>query len=146
MWPYDEAVVMAGFSSSSDAARFPPRAPLSEPPLTPLHWVRPPLPPSHATHHSLLILVLIPAMFSGGQELALLTSLTLDTRSVFTSYTHRSPLAADVTFNVKDFRAMTALCTALGADVALRLEVAGAPLVVEPHFRGLRVGGSQLLG
>ncbi|GIL57565.1 hypothetical protein Vafri_12774 [Volvox africanus] len=77
----------------------------------------------------------------GSQEAALLTSLTLDTRAVFTSYSHSSPLAADVTFNVKDFRAMTSLCTALGADVALRLEAAGAPLVVEPHFRGLREGG-----
>ncbi|EFJ49453.1 hypothetical protein VOLCADRAFT_89888, partial [Volvox carteri f. nagariensis] len=76
----------------------------------------------------------------GGQESALMTSLTLDTRSVFTSYSHSSPLAADVTFNVKDFRAMTALCTALGADVALWLQMAGAPLVVEPHFRGLREG------
>ncbi|GLI67952.1 hypothetical protein VaNZ11_012284 [Volvox africanus] len=76
----------------------------------------------------------------GSQEAALLTSLTLDTRAVFTSYSHSSPLAADVTFNVKDFRAMTTLCTALGADVALRLEAAGAPLVLEPHFRGLREG------
>ncbi|GIL92700.1 hypothetical protein Vretifemale_20210 [Volvox reticuliferus] len=73
----------------------------------------------------------------GSQESALLTSLTLDTRAVFTSYSHSSPLATDVTFNVKDFRAMTTLCTALGADVALRFEAAGAPLVVEPHFRGL---------
>ncbi|GIL92701.1 hypothetical protein Vretifemale_20210 [Volvox reticuliferus] len=76
----------------------------------------------------------------GSQESALLTSLTLDTRAVFTSYSHSSPLATDVTFNVKDFRAMTTLCTALGADVALRFEAAGAPLVVEPHFRGLLVG------
>ncbi|KXZ55702.1 hypothetical protein GPECTOR_2g1252 [Gonium pectorale] len=75
-----------------------------------------------------------------GQESALLTSLTLDTRSVFTSYSHASPDAADVTFNVRDFRAMAALCTALGADVALRLEGAGAPLLVEPHFRGLAEG------
>lgn len=34
---------------------------------------------------------------------------------------------------------MSGMCTALGADVALRMETAGAPVVVEPHFRGLRV-------
>ncbi|KAG2435691.1 hypothetical protein HXX76_006890 [Chlamydomonas incerta] len=64
-----------------------------------------------------------------GQESALQTSLTMDTRSVFTSYCHNSEHPADATFNVK------------GADVALRMETAGAPVVVEPHFRGLREGG-----
>ncbi|KAG2451330.1 hypothetical protein HYH02_003935 [Chlamydomonas schloesseri] len=76
-----------------------------------------------------------------GQESALQTSLTLDTRSVFTSYCHNSEHPADATFNVKDFRTMSGMCTALGADVALRMETAGAPVVVEPHFRGLREGG-----
>ncbi|GFR48808.1 hypothetical protein Agub_g10759, partial [Astrephomene gubernaculifera] len=37
----------------------------------------------------------------GGQESALQTSMTLDTRSVFTSYSHASHEAADVTFNVR---------------------------------------------
>ncbi len=50
-----------------------------------------------------------------------------------------SPVASDVTFNVRDFRSMAALCTALGADVTMRLEGPGAPVLVEPHFRGLPV-------
>ncbi|KAG2501643.1 hypothetical protein HYH03_000147 [Edaphochlamys debaryana] len=75
-----------------------------------------------------------------GQDQTLQTSLTLDTRSVFTSYHHASDMAVDVTFNVRDFRTMCGLCAALEADVALRFELAGAPVLVEPHFRDVAEG------
>lgn len=42
--------------------------------------------------------------------------------------------AIDVTFNVKDFRCMVQLCEAMPANMVLRFEAPGAPLVVEPHL------------
>lgn len=40
----------------------------------------------------------------------------------------------DVTFNLKDFRAMLQLCDGLRADICLRFDSAGDPLVVGPHL------------
>ncbi|DBA81778.1 hypothetical protein WJX77_008673 [Trebouxia sp. C0004] len=67
---------------------------------------------------------------------ALYTQLSLDTREVFLQYQHSSDAVSDVTFNLKDFKHMLSMCESLGASVAIRFDQPGAPLVVEPHFRG----------
>ena len=71
---------------------------------------------------------------------ALFTQLSLDTREVFLHYQHNSDAVSDVTFNVKDFRHMLSMCESLGASVAIRFDQPGAPLLVEPQFRGTYVG------
>ena len=70
---------------------------------------------------------------------ALYTQLSVDTREVFLQYQHNSDAVSDVTFNVKDFRHMLSMCESLGASVAIRFDQPGAPLVVEPQFRGTHV-------
>ena len=77
---------------------------------------------------------------------ALYTNLSLDTREVFLQYQHNSDAVSDVTFNVKDFRHMLSMCESLGAGVAIRFDQPGAPLVVEPQFRGSHVSRSYLQG
>ena len=42
--------------------------------------------------------------------------------------------ATDVTFNLKDFKCMVQLCEAMTANMILRFDQPGAPLVVEPHL------------
>ena len=66
---------------------------------------------------------------------ALYTQLSLDTREVFLQYQHNSDAVSDVTFNLKDFKHMLSMCESLGANVAIRFDQPGAPLVVEPQFR-----------
>ena len=78
-------------------------------------------------------------MSAGDADKALFTHLSLDTREVFLQYHHNSDAVSDVTFNVKDFRHMLSMCESLGASVAIRFDQPGAPLVVEPHFRGTYV-------
>ncbi|GAB4818714.1 hypothetical protein N2152v2_005760 [Parachlorella kessleri] len=73
----------------------------------------------------------------GHVDKSLFTQLAVDTREVFLSYSHNSGTAegdADVTFNLKDFKAMLSLCENLNSNVMLRFEGPGQPLVVEPHF------------
>ena len=41
---------------------------------------------------------------------------------------------SDVTFNLKDFKAMLSLCEAMHADVAIHFDTPGQPLVVGPHL------------
>ena len=69
-------------------------------------------------------------------ESALRTQLELDTQKAFLGYEHRGSDPADVTFNLKDFKAMLSLCEAMSANVAIRFETPGNPLVVKPHLRG----------
>lgn len=78
-------------------------------------------------------------MTAAHADKALFTQLSLDTREVFLQYQHNSDAVSDVTFNVKDFRHMLSMCESLGASVAIRFDQPGAPLVVEPHFRGTHV-------
>lgn len=80
---------------------------------------------------------------------ALYTQLSLDTRELFLQYQHSSDAVSDVTFNLKDFKHMLSMCESLGASVAIRFDQPGAPLVVEPHFRGNHVSstlGLHLIG
>jgi hypothetical protein len=42
--------------------------------------------------------------------------------------------ATDVTFNLKDFKCMVQLCEAMPANMIIRFDQPGAPLVVEPHL------------
>lgn len=51
--------------------------------------------------------------------------------------------ASDVTFNLKDFKAMLWLCENLNSDVMIRVAGTGMPLVVEPHFHGARVSRAE---
>ena len=71
---------------------------------------------------------------AGKAEQALQTQLAVDTHEVFLSYQHSADAACDVTFNLRDFKAMLTLCEALNADVAIRFGQPGSPLVVEPHL------------
>ena len=54
-------------------------------------------------------------------------------------------VAADVTFNLKDFKHMLALAESLQCDVALHFECPGSPLVVEPiaSSHSTTVGGQS---
>ncbi|KAK9805902.1 hypothetical protein WJX73_003364 [Symbiochloris irregularis] len=75
---------------------------------------------------------------------ALRTQLELDTQKVFLGYNNQGADPADVTFNLKDFKAMLSLCEALGSNVELRFEAPGNPLVVRPHANAARLGGQDL--
>ena len=71
----------------------------------------------------------------------------MDTSTVFSSYSHDSEETADVTFNVKDLKALVQLCEAMAANVLIRFQGPGMPLVAEPHFGAsnthVRRGGQE---
>ena len=73
---------------------------------------------------------------AGHAAKALHTQLVVDTQNVFLTYQHNGAEAADVTFNLKDFKHMLALCEGMGANVAVRFDSPGAPLLVEPSLHG----------
>ncbi|KAK9829514.1 hypothetical protein WJX72_006295 [[Myrmecia] bisecta] len=75
----------------------------------------------------------------GKADKSLYTQLAVDTHEVFFSYQHSSEEASDVTFNLKDFKTMLSLCESMGANVAIRFDQPGQPLVVEPQFRGAHI-------
>jgi hypothetical protein len=58
----------------------------------------------------------------------------VDTREVFLDYRHNSSEATDVTFNLKDFKAVLVLCEGLGTNVAICFDQPGSPLLVMPTF------------
>jgi hypothetical protein len=58
---------------------------------------------------------------------------------VFLSYRHSGTTPADVTFNLKDLRALLGLCEDMDANIALHFDAAGAPLLAEPAPRGTQV-------
>ncbi|CAL5223434.1 g5948 [Coccomyxa viridis] len=70
----------------------------------------------------------------GHAEKSLHTQLAVDTREVFLDYRHNSSEATDVTFNLKDFKAVLVLCEGLGTNVALCFDQPGSPLLVHPVF------------
>ena len=53
---------------------------------------------------------------------------------MFLDYRHNSSEATDVTFNLKDFKAVLVLCEGLGTNVALCFDQPGSPLLVHPVF------------
>ncbi len=53
-------------------------------------------------------------------EHALHTALALDARSVLQQYSHGSDEACDVTFNLKDFKVLLALCEHMQVPVSIR--------------------------
>jgi hypothetical protein len=61
---------------------------------------------------------------------------------VFKAYSHAGVSASDVTINLKDLKALLGLCLELGADVSLRFDKAGLPLLAVPHLRGAQVGAA----
>jgi hypothetical protein len=70
---------------------------------------------------------------TAGQESALQTSLTLDTRSVFTSYCHNSEHPADATFNVKASFASRFHAHSSSARLVAALQPAAAHLAHESY-------------
>ncbi len=58
----------------------------------------------------------------------------MDTHELFLDYRHNSLEASDVTFNLKDFKAMLVLCEGLGANITICFDQPGAPLLVQPLF------------
>ncbi len=73
----------------------------------------------------------------------------MDTHELFLDYRHDSSEASDVTFNLKDFKAMLVLCEGLGANVTICFDQPGAPLLVQPLFHSnnplVRVHHSKLI-
>ena len=53
---------------------------------------------------------------------------------MFLDYRHSSSQTTDVTFNLKDFKALLVLCEGLGANVAICFDQPGSPLLVHPVF------------
>lgn len=72
---------------------------------------------------------------TGLSDKALYTNLDIDS-GLFLAYENRANAPSDVTFNLRDFRAMLSLCEGLRANVAIRFDAPGQPLVVGPHLRG----------
>ena len=70
-----------------------------------------------------------------GQERSLRTQIEVDAAKAFLQYEHRGQDPADVTFNLKDFKAMLALCEALGTNVSISFEGPASPVVVKPHWK-----------
>ncbi|KAG1675440.1 hypothetical protein FOA52_001738 [Chlamydomonas sp. UWO 241] len=62
------------------------------------------------------------------------TSLEVDTRSLFVGYQHRSANPSDVTFNVKDFRSMVALCEHMGVNIILSFKYLGSIMASPPTY------------
>lgn len=56
-------------------------------------------------------------------------------QELFKAYTHEADTAADVTFNLKDFRVMMTLCDLVDADIHIYMGTAGTPVLVEPKDR-----------
>lgn len=76
--------------------------------------------------------------------------MSLDASHVFKSYSNSGSAACDVTINLKDLKALVGLCVELGADVVLKFDEAGVPLLAVPHAPGVQVsdcgrGGGQRL-
>ena len=65
--------------------------------------------------------------------------MSLDTGHVFKSYSNSGSAACDVTINLKDLKALVGLCVELGADVVLKFDEAGVPLLAVPHAPGVQV-------
>ena len=70
----------------------------------------------------------------GDAAQALHTDIDMDQREVFSSYKHTGDAACEVTFNLKDFKTIVNLCTAMECGLALHFECAGQPLVATPFF------------
>jgi cell cycle checkpoint control protein RAD9A len=70
----------------------------------------------------------------GGGDGALHTLLSLDASVAFVSYAHTGEGLVEATFNVRDFRAMLALCAGLDCPVAISFQGPGSPLVAEPEL------------
>lgn len=58
---------------------------------------------------------------------------------MFKSYSHSGGYASDITVNLKDLKALVGLCVEMGADVCLRFDAPGVPLLAVPHIRGVQV-------
>jgi hypothetical protein len=79
---------------------------------------------------------------AGASSRSLQTSLQLNSQTVFKAYSHAGVSASDVTINLKDLKALLGLCLELGADVSLKFDKAGLPLLAVPHLRGAQVGAA----
>lgn len=71
--------------------------------------------------------------FPGQADAALHTEISVNTDALFSSFQHTAEEAADVTFNLRDFRVMLAWCMTMDMDMAIRFQSPGAPLLAEPH-------------
>lgn len=72
--------------------------------------------------------------------------MSLDTSHVFKSYSNSCSAPSDVTINLKDLKALVGLCVELGADVVLKFDEAGVPVLAVPHAPGVQVrkeGGGE---
>ena len=63
----------------------------------------------------------------GHADKSLHTQLAVDTREVFLDYRHSSSQTTDVTFNLKDFKALLVLCEGLGGQRGHLLRPAWQP-------------------
>jgi hypothetical protein len=65
--------------------------------------------------------------------------MALATTHVFKSYSNSASAPSDVTINLKDLKTLVGLCVELGADVVLKFDEAGVPLLALPHAPGQQV-------
>ncbi|KAL4452547.1 hypothetical protein ABPG75_008209 [Micractinium tetrahymenae] len=70
----------------------------------------------------------------GHVDKSLYTSVQVEPSETFLSFVNSADEATDVTFNLKDFKAMLSLCENLGTHVRLWFDSPGNPLVAEPSF------------
>mmetsp|Transcript_1741 Transcript_1741/g.5033 ORF Transcript_1741/g.5033 Transcript_1741/m.5033 type:complete len:554 (-) Transcript_1741:202-1863(-) len=71
----------------------------------------------------------------GHSDKQLHTELDLSS-DLFLDFANRGGTPSDATFNVRDLKAMVALCEAMHAHVAISFDSPGQPLVVAPHPTG----------
>lgn len=74
-------------------------------------------------------------MHAGHSDKQLHTELDLSS-DLFLDFANRGGTPSDATFNVRDLKAMVALCEAMHAHVAISFDSPGQPLVVAPHPTG----------
>ncbi|EFN51476.1 hypothetical protein CHLNCDRAFT_140230 [Chlorella variabilis] len=70
----------------------------------------------------------------GHVDKSLYTSVQVEPIETFLTYVNSADEATDVTFNMKDFKAILSLCENLGTHIKLCFDSPGNPLVAEPHF------------
>lgn len=75
-----------------------------------------------------------PSRAADDRHQPLYTEVSLDTSHLMQTYSHAGSGPLDATFNLKDFKIMVSLCSAMEAQVALHLAGPGAPVISFPRF------------
>lgn len=79
--------------------------------------------------------LMLSCLLAGYSERHVHTDLDLSS-DVLLAFSNAGSTASDATFNVRDFKAMVALCEVMRSHVAISFDSAGAPMVVSPQPTG----------